>query len=547
MHQHHLGKFVLFAILISSYSSPSPSNHPLLSSVKSQVDEILACMGSRPDTCFGSKDDPAAAVHSRLTDILANLTTVGFHTPSADFPHKLLVESVMRFLHRNDSLVRREDSAAVPTALRGWPKLGLLWTLLAHMEYYWHHCAFSRNAPIGGAPIGQVSGRPGADTSGGHRACQTFAGFSAPLSPPFPSLYPDRRALLEAASAACGVGPPSKKTGKAYHTRLLNELPLRRHTLAAWVLDLWRHDGGSANGGLPHFELDTRGSVQTVSVERGASIGATARHCTRPGRLRAADPLSSKEEGVLVVAFGDEKVCSALLASTQRLSKGAGGGLRFQLLKYKSSEGHRQMVQKLLTLFRGLPPKTLVVKLDGSDVVLASDAGGQSFRDRWRALGSSVVFSAEAALFYHLGANKVDCSWVARMPPSPTVFRFLNSGGYVGEAADLARMVQAALDLVDADWGTSDDQSVYATWFAHAFNKTASGVPAMGGAPEIKLDYCQDIFATLSGSSATAHFDTLEVKSDGSFRHVLTGSHPIVAHLPGRDRRFRLFVDMILN
>jgi hypothetical protein len=60
-------------------------------------------------------------------------------------------------------------------------------------------------------------------------------------------------------------------------------------------------------------------------------------------------------------------------------------------------------VEKLLVKFRSLPPATLVVKLDGSDVVLAKDSGGFAFRRRWETLGRGVLFSAEAALFYHIG------------------------------------------------------------------------------------------------------------------------------------------------
>lgn len=60
-------------------------------------------------------------------------------------------------------------------------------------------------------------------------------------------------------------------------------------------------------------------------------------------------------------------------------------------------------MEKLLAKFRALPPHTLVVKLDGSDVVLARDSGGRAFRTRWEALGRGVLFSAEAALFYHIG------------------------------------------------------------------------------------------------------------------------------------------------
>jgi len=65
--------------------------------------------------------------------------------------------------------------------------------------------------------------------------------------------------------------------------------------------------------------------------------------------------------------------------------------------------GVTAQVEKLLVKFKALPPHTLVVKLDGTDVLLAQDSGSRAFRDRWEQLGKGVLFSAEAALFYHIG------------------------------------------------------------------------------------------------------------------------------------------------
>jgi len=64
-------------------------------------------------------------------------------------------------------------------------------------------------------------------------------------------------------------------------------------------------------------------------------------------------------------------------------------------------------------------------------------------------------------------------------------------------------------------------------------------------APPIKLDHCHDVFATLSGASGTAHPSTLAIapkEGGATYSHRLTGSHPIVVHLPGRAKRFSDFV-----
>ena len=116
-------------------------------------------------------------------------------------------------------------------------------------------------------------------------------------------------------------------------------------------------------------------------------------------------------------------------------------------------------------------------------------------------------------------------------------------------------------DLVGPVWRSADDQSVYATWFAHAHNASAasasssagggrgdvgnSGAGNGGAAPPIVLDYCQDVFAVLSGPPATAQFSVLDVRPDGTLAHRITGSRPLVAHLPGRSRRFAEFVDKL--
>ncbi len=99
-------------------------------------------------------------------------------------------------------------------------------------------------------------------------------------------------------------------------------------------------------------------------------------------------------------------------------------------------------------------------------------------------------------------------------------------------------MLEAALALVETTWTSKDDQSVYATWYIHAAAQNNTRLAA----PPIVLDHCHDIFAALSGEKGTASFDVLRVNGDGSFRQMRTGTHPVVAHLPGRSRRFAEFV-----
>ncbi len=133
----------------------------------------------------------------------------------------------------------------------------------------------------------------------------------------------------------------------------------------------------------------------------------------------------------------------------------------------------------------------------------------------------------------------------------------------MGTAGELHAMITAALALTAPFWTSSDDQSVYATWYlfrSAALNATvgfptgaaagastatvaaAGPAAALAAGPPIKLDACQDVFSTLSGGAATGHRSIVEVSAEGAFTHRLTGARPLVAHLPGRSRRFKDFI-----
>lgn len=145
--------------------------------------------------------------------------------------------------------------------------------------------------------------------------------------------------------------------------------------------------------------------MQVVSIENERSLGATAQYCQE---RQLPEPSSIEIERTVIVAFGDKTLCKHLLYTASSV------GVKVKLLDYVKSAGHRQMVEKLLWFYKSLPVSTLVVKLDGSDVVLTPDASYEGFESRWRKLGGGILFTAESALFYHIGSNNVDCRWVAR-------------------------------------------------------------------------------------------------------------------------------------
>lgn len=137
-----------------------------------------------------------------------------------------------------------------------------------------------------------------------------------------------------------------------------------------------------------------------------------------------------------------------------------------KLLEYDPKLGFRQMIPKLLTFMKHLPPDRLVVKLDGSDVMLSADSGGGHLAQRWLSLGGGVVFSAEASLFFDVGAARDDCSWMARYPPAPTVYRFLNAGSFMGTASDLRTFIEKSRWFAQVSSGVAAFREAHSAFFS---------------------------------------------------------------------------------
>ena len=134
------------------------------------------------------------------------------------------------------------------------------------------------------------------------------------------------------------------------------------------------------------------------------------------------------------------------------MAEGAGGGQKINLLR---------------EAIKDLPEENVVLFLDGYDVFVGDII--TTIVDRYLGFEKKVLFSAEK----HLWPDSTLDGW----PEAPTEYRYLNSGCFIGEVAEIKKIISE--EILDSD----DDQLYYQKKF-------------LSGKYDIGLDYEAYIFQT---------------------------------------------------
>lgn len=165
---------------------------------------------------------------------------------------------------------------------------------------------------------------------------------------------------------------------------------------------------------------------------------------------------------------------------------GPGGGQKINLLKQE---------------LRKLPGETPVLFTDGYDVIVTGHIN--AIISAWNEFGNCPVFASEVFCW-------PDINLLAEYPPSETNYRFLNSGAFIGRAADLLKIV--AEDIDDG----ADDQLYYTKKF-------------LSGDFNMKIDTHCRIFQCLNGA-----LNDLEIDNGrGTLFNVYTETFPAIIHANG--------------
>lgn len=170
--------------------------------------------------------------------------------------------------------------------------------------------------------------------------------------------------------------------------------------------------------------------------------------------------------------------------------------------------GGGQKINLLRPALKNLPAETPVLFVDGYDTILTRHAG--DILELWReaAPGGAPLFAAEVFCW-------PDKSRAEEYPPAPDggVFRFLNSGAFIGKAGDLLRIIET--EIADAE----DDQGYYTARF-------------LAGKHGIALDYSCKLFQCLNGALEHVQADG----GRGMLCNTLTKTWPGVIHANGASK-----------
>lgn len=167
--------------------------------------------------------------------------------------------------------------------------------------------------------------------------------------------------------------------------------------------------------------------------------------------------------------------------------------------------------------------------VDGYDVVLSGssdliltkfDQLTSSYVD-----GPSVVFQADFTFYCPLKNATISAYYANNYPPhKQTIYRYLSSGGMMGKAGSVAKLVRTVQERYkDDDWDAKSDQSLFIRYLVDDENEEDD--------VRIIVDHWQTIFSG-NGGRVNTDFDIV----GGRLHHKVTDSFPVMLHCPGRKK-----------
>lgn len=182
--------------------------------------------------------------------------------------------------------------------------------------------------------------------------------------------------------------------------------------------------------------------------------------------------------------------------------------------------GNGTKIVYLCQFLRRLPADEIVCFTDAYDSFFVKPV--DQLEQDFRAFNSPWVLTAEDNFYFRLTSVKMALlnRWVRWNYPSSQSsyppYRFLNSGGFIGYAGHILRLLESF--KIDKTW-YSDQPALHRYFIKHPADMT--------------LDYNHNLF-TIYGKHATPN--TFSVVNDELINN-LTGSKPYIFHFPGKVHR----------
>lgn len=203
-------------------------------------------------------------------------------------------------------------------------------------------------------------------------------------------------------------------------------------------------------------------------------------------------------------------------------------------------EGLSQKLYAAYHYAKSIPPGDVIMFVDAFDVMFAGPPA--YILERFLASGHTVLFAAECGCWPQIMENKGhDCFHA--YPVSPTPYRYLNSGTWIGYAKQSAAMLLDIINKAGSDFKNANDQKLVSDMFIHKqhgiqldYYSTIFQSMHMTDRP---LAHCApggDVFTPAARPISFAHNATGPI----SYYNAVTKSVPAVYHFNGGGKTYHL-------
>ena len=198
--------------------------------------------------------------------------------------------------------------------------------------------------------------------------------------------------------------------------------------------------------------------------------------------------------------------------------------------------GLSQKLEAALSYVRTLPPNDIFMFTDAFDVLFAdsSESIKNKFLKLSKILSSRIIFAAECGCWPHImedmNEDKTDIRHkpssfcFGKYPLSPTPYRYLNSGTWIGYVDSSVKMLEQVIKEAGNDFKNANDQKLVADMY-------------MSGEHGIKLDFYNKLFQSVHMTSHPLTdcnpIQHLKLSSNKIWENKLTKSIPSVIHFNG--------------
>jgi hypothetical protein len=195
-------------------------------------------------------------------------------------------------------------------------------------------------------------------------------------------------------------------------------------------------------------------------------------------------------------------------------------------------KGLSQKLEAAMKYAKSLPVDDVILFTDAFDVLYTQSS--TTIWNRFQEFNSSLIFSAECGCWPHVAEDPAIC--LKKYPPSPTPYRYLNSGTWIGYSGSAWRMLDEVIKEAGQDFTNANDQKLIADLY-------------INGRFGIQLDYFTKLFQSMHltmdpplpyCSPAEDLVSPKDRQPGSSWYNKKTKSPPAVFHFNGGGKRYHL-------